>query len=99
MKDSRSVKEMETLHCLRWSELTAQEPDLERLLKIARAVGDGCRTWADVNERFAQFKNDVNRLTQYIVAQSPAPKPTGNAIWDVIYWKLHNAVAGDRCGE
>ena len=99
MKDSRSAKEMEKMHGLSWNQLVEQEPELERVLKIARMVGDGCRTWDDVQMRFSQFKNDVDRLTRSIVHQSPAPKPNGTAIWDVIYWKLHNAVASDHCGE
>ena len=99
MRDSRSVKDMERIHGLRWSQLAEQEPELERLLKAASMVGDGCRTWNDVHKRFSQFKNDVDRLTRSIVSRSPAPAPNGTAVWDVIYWKLHNAVAKDRRGD
>jgi hypothetical protein len=47
----------------------------------------------------SQFKNDVDRLTRTIVSRSPAPAPNGTAVWDVIYWKLHNAIAKDRRGD
>ncbi len=30
------------------------------------------------------------------VSRSPAPALNGTAVWDVIYWKLHNVVARDR---
>jgi hypothetical protein len=99
MRDSRSVKDMERIHGLRWEQLVEQEPELERLLKIARGVGDACRTWNDVLRGFSQFKNDVDRLTRAIVTRSPAPAPNGTAVWDVIYWKLHNAVARDSRGN
>ena len=99
MRDSRSVKDMERIHGLRWNQLTEQEPELERLLDIAKMVGDSCRTWSDVLKGFSQFKNDVDRLTRSIVSLSPAPKPNGTAVWDVIYWKLHNAVAKDTRGD
>jgi hypothetical protein len=72
-----------------------QEPELERLLKIARMVGAACRNWSDVGKGFSQFKNDVNRLTRSIVNGSPTLAPNGSAVWDLIYWKLHNAVARD----
>lgn len=98
MRDSRSVKDMERIHGLRWGQLAEQEPELERLLKSARMVGDGCRTWSDVHKGFSQFKNDVDRLTRSIVSRSPGPKLNGTAVWDVIYWKLHNAVTKDRQG-
>ena len=99
MKDSRSVKDMVRIHGLRWEQLVVQEPELERLLKIAKMVGYACRTWNDVLKGFSQFKNEVDRLTRTIVNRSPAPAPNGTAVWDVIYWKLHNAVANDPCGE
>ena len=99
MQDCTSVKDMERINDLRWEQLVEQGPELERLLNIARMVGNACRTWNDVNRGFSQFKNDVDRLTRSIVSRSPAPAPNGSAVWDVIYWKLHNAVAKDRRGD
>jgi hypothetical protein len=60
-----------------------------------RALGSG-----DVTTRgFSQFKNDVDRLTRSIFSRSPAPAPNGSAVWHVLYWKLHNAVARHRQGD
>jgi hypothetical protein len=53
----------------------------------------------DTLKGFSQFKNDVDRLTRTIVSRSPAPAPNATAVWDVIYWKLHNAVARDPRGN
>jgi hypothetical protein len=58
MRDSRSVKDMERIHGLRWSQLAEQEPELERLLKAARFVGDDCRTWSEVLKAFSPFNSN-----------------------------------------
>ncbi|MBA4067783.1 MAG: hypothetical protein C0501_29615 [Isosphaera sp.] len=88
---------MERKHGVRWADLARLEPELGRLLHVARLVGDGCRTWRDVERGWTQFKDDVARLTWRFNARGH-PCPGGVAVYDVIYWKLHNAVARDRRG-
>jgi hypothetical protein len=90
---------MERIHGLTWKQQVDVEPELEKVVNIARMVGSACRTWLDVLRGFSQFHNDVERLTRSIVRNNPNLALNGTAVWDVIYWKLHNAVAKDRRGD
>jgi hypothetical protein len=98
MRDVRNVKDMERIHGVRWDELVAAEPELERLLKVARMVGDCCRNWRDVERGWGQFKNDIAGLVGYFGKHRGHPLLGTVAAYDVTYWKLHNAVAGDDGG-
>lgn len=99
MRDVRNVKDMERIHGVRWAELVEAEPELERLLKIASMVGDGCRNWRDVERGWGQFKNDVAGLVGLCGSNRTHPLLGTVAAYDVTYWKLHNAVAGDHRGD
>ncbi len=92
MKDFTHVKEMERIHGLHWEQLVEIEPRLDQLLESARSVF--CRNWEDVHRGFSQFKTDIHHLTRSIVNRYPSLE--GHAVYDVMYWKLHNAVAKDR---
>jgi hypothetical protein len=98
MRDVRNVKDMERIHGVRWDELVEAEPALERLLKVARMVGDCCRNWRDVERGWGQFKNDIAGLVGYSGKHRGHPLLGTVAAYDVTYWKLHNAVAGDDGG-
>ena len=95
MKDYRSVKEYEELHGVTWDQLAELEPELAELLKVARMVGDGCRKWHDVERGFNQFKNDIVRLVGFCGKHRDHPILGTQAAYDVVYWKLRNAVACD----
>lgn len=99
MKDVRNVKDMERIHGVQWEQLAEAEPELDKLLNVARMVGDGCRTWRDVERGWTQFKNDVAELVGYFGKHRGHPTLGSVAAYDVTYWKLHNAVAGDRRGD
>lgn len=99
MRDVRNVKDMERIHGVRWVDLVEQEPELNHLLKIARMVGDCCQNWRDVERGWTQFKNDVAGLVGYFGKHRGHPILGTVAAYDVTYWKLHNAVAGDDRGD
>lgn len=96
MKDFQSVKEYEKMYGVTWDELAELEPELTELLKFARMVGDGCRKWHDVERGFNQFKNDIVKLVGFCGRHRGHPILGTRAAYDVVYWKLHNAVARDN---
>lgn len=99
MKDVRNVKDMESIHGVKWVDLVELEPSLDRLLDVARMVGDACRNWRDVERGWSQFKNDIAGLVGFFGKHRNHPVLGTVAGYDVTYWKLHNAVAGDRRGD
>lgn len=96
MEDVRSVKDMERIHGVRWVDLVELEPELDGLLKFARIVGGSCRDWWDVERGWGQFKNDIAGLVGYFGKHRGHPILGTVAAYDVVYWKLHNAVANDN---
>jgi hypothetical protein len=99
MRDVRNVKDMERIHGVRWVDLVEQEPEHDRLLKVARMVGECCRNWRDVERGWGQFKNDIAGLVGYCGKHREHPLLGTVAAYDVVYWRLHNAVAGDSRGD
>jgi hypothetical protein len=89
------VKDVERIHGIAWGDLVALEPELDRLLDIASKVGDACRNWWDVERGWGQFKNEIAGLVGYFGNHRNHPVLGTVAAYDVTYWKLHNAVAGD----
>jgi hypothetical protein len=99
MRDVRIVKDVECIQGVRWGDLVALEPELDRLLGVARMVGDGCRNWRDVECGWAQFKNVVAGLVGFLGKHRDHPILGTVAAYEVTYWKLHNAVARDKRGD
>lgn len=99
MRDVRNVKDMESIHGVKWGDLVALEPELGRLLDIARKVGDACCNWWDVERGWSQFKNEIAGLVGYFGKHRNHPVLGMVAAYDVTYWKLHNAVADDHRGD
>ena len=99
MRDERSVKDMERIHGILWSELVVLEPELESLLSFARKVGSGCRNWHDVEKGWGPFKNDIAGLVGFFGKNRCHPILGTVGAYDVVYWKLHNAVARDHRSE
>jgi len=99
MRDFRSVREMEKIHSITFKQLAAEERELDRLLSIAQMVGNACRSWHDVERGFNQFKNDILKLVGFCGKHSGHPVLGTVGAYDVVYWKLHNAVARDRRGR
>lgn len=99
MRDERSVKTMERMHGLNWSELVQMEPELGRLLTFARMVGDCCMNWRDVDRGWGQFKDRIADVVGYLGRHRSHPVLGTVGAYDVVYWKLHNAVARDPRGD
>jgi hypothetical protein len=95
MRDYRCVKEYEEMWGVTWDELVALEPELNRLLAEAQGAGYGCRTLGQVNRRFTPFKNDIARLVGFCGKYRGHPVLGTHKAYDVVYWKLRNAVARD----
>lgn len=73
MRDYYSVNEMEEMYGIEWNDLAKLEPELENLLRWARMVGNSCRKWTDVENGFAQFKNDIAELAVSAVGIEGTP--------------------------
>jgi hypothetical protein len=84
---------MEDIHGVQWSELVKLEPELDTLLTFARMVGDAWRNWRDVEKGWGQFKNDIARLVGFCRKNRTHPVLGTRGAYEVVYWKLHNAVA------
>jgi hypothetical protein len=52
-----------------------------------------------VERGWSQFKNDIAGLVGFIGKHRNHPVLGTVAAYDVTYWKLHNAVAGDMRGD
>lgn len=89
---------MEEMYGIEWNDLAKLEPELENLLRWARMVGNSCRKWTDVEKGFAQFKNDIAELAGFGSRHRGHPVLATRGAYDVVYWKIHNAVARDRRG-
>lgn len=99
MKDVTCVKNMERMHKVTWDQLVELEPELDNLLADARAVGQCCRTWRDVEKNWTPFKNPIHNLIGLFRKHRGHPVLGTVAAYDVTYWKLHNALARDRRGD
>ncbi len=99
MRDYQSVKDYEKLWGISWDELVALEPELDRLLADAQCAGEGCRTIDQVNRRFSPFKNRIICLIGFCGKHRGHPILGTHKAYDVVYWKLRNAVAQDSRGD
>src|SRR5262245_20110307 len=96
MNDYESYKEYEKQYGLTWRELTAAEPELSRLLKQAEQAGNGCRPIDQINRRFTPFRSRIASLVGFCGKHAGHPLLGTQAAFDVTYWRLRNAVAGDH---
>src|SRR5271166_5115910 len=95
MRDYESYKVYEKLYGVTWRQLASAEPELNTLLEQARDAG-GCRTLEQVNRQFNQFKNPIHKLVGFCGKHNGHPLLGTQAAYDVTYWRLRNAVAGDH---
>ncbi|MFM8272664.1 MAG: hypothetical protein ACKODX_10065 [Gemmata sp.] len=98
MKDYKSVRVYEKMYGVTWKELAAAEPQLNHLLEQAADAGDGCRNLCEVDRRFNPFKNIIHQLVGFCGKHRGHPLLGTREAYDVVYWKLRNAVANDRRG-
>ena len=99
MKDVDCVKDMECMHKVTWDQLAELEPQLSTLLDEARSVGRCCRTWREVEKNWTPFKSPIQRVVGLFGKHRGHSVLGTVAAYDVVYWKLHNAVARDRRGD
>lgn len=96
MRDYESYKTYEKMYNLKWSQLAELEPELERMLEQAECAGEGCRKLEQVDRRFNQFKNPIHKLVGFCGKHAGHPVLGTRGAYDVVYWRLRNAVANDR---
>jgi hypothetical protein len=99
MRDYESYKEYEKLYGVKWRQLAAAEPALNKLLEQARDAGNGCRTLDQINRRFTPFTSPIQRLVGFFGKHKGHPILGTQAAYDIVYWRVRNAVAGDHVGE
>lgn len=95
MIDYESYKSYEKAFGVTWRQLVAAEPELNTLLDQARDAG-GCRTVEQVNRKFNSFKTPIHKLVGFFGKHKGHPLLGTQAAYDVVTWRLRNAVAGDR---
>jgi len=94
-QEQESYKSYEKASGVTWRQLAAAEPELTMLLAQARDVG-GCRTVEQVNRKFNTFKTTIHKLVGFLGKHKDHPLLGTQAAYDVVTWRLRNAIAGDR---
>jgi hypothetical protein len=69
VNDCTNLKDMENRHGVTWEQRAALEPELTELLTVARMVGNGCRSWHDV-ERGSRPVHDRHREARRVLWQA-----------------------------
>ncbi|MFO0800493.1 MAG: hypothetical protein U0804_23750 [Gemmataceae bacterium] len=95
MIDDRNVKALEAIHGVNWSQLVELEPGLLGLLSQAVAVGFLCRDEWDVEREWSPFKSRIADLVGFHSKHRRHPTLGSYKAYEVVYWKLHNALTGD----
>jgi hypothetical protein len=88
------IHDLERTHGVTWGELVGQEPRLNELLWQARAAGAGCRCREHVERAFAPFRSAAAELVGFMSNNSRHPVLGSVGAYEVIYWRLYNAVSG-----
>ena len=99
MRDYNTYKTYEKMFDVTWDQLAELEPELDRMLLDAECAGEGCRTLEQVHRRFSPFKNLIHRLVGFCGKYQGHSVLGTQGAYDVTYWRLRNAVTGDRRGE
>jgi hypothetical protein len=82
-----------------WGELVEREPRLDALLRRARLAGAGCRAFADVDRVFGPLRNELAALIGFAGKHHSHPVLGSAGGYEVAYWNLYNAVAGQLPGR
>jgi hypothetical protein len=96
LKDWFNVSDIEKMHGVQWPDLVEHEPELERLLRLATMVGDACQSYADEERGWTQFKEPIANLVGFFGKNKGHPILGTRGAYDVVYWRLHNALVGDE---
>jgi anti-anti-sigma regulatory factor len=82
-----------------WSQLVDLEPLLETLLRRARVAGAHCRTIGDVHRAIVPLRDALARLVGFGGEHRGHPVLGGVGAYEVAYWQLYDAVAGQEPGH
>jgi hypothetical protein len=94
MIDYECYKTYEKAFGVTWRQLAAAEPELNAMLEQAREAG-GCRNVEQVNRKFSPFKSAIHKLVGFFGKHKGHPLLGTQAAYEVVTWRLRNAVAGD----
>jgi hypothetical protein len=89
-----NFRDLERQSGIAWCELAGLEPELRELLWAAQQEGLTCRQWADVNPTFAPIRNRLGELVGFSGKNCRHPILGSPGAYQVVYWKLYDAVAG-----
>jgi hypothetical protein len=87
-------RDLERIHGISWRDLAELEPKLEDLLWEARQAGVRCRRWPDVDRVFEPLRNALVKLVGFAGENHRHPVLGSARAYQVVYWKLYDAVAG-----
>jgi hypothetical protein len=93
MKLFPSVRDLERISGITWSDLVELEPQVETLLWRARRAGTNCRTFTDVARVFGPVRTELAELIGFAGKHHRHPILGSARAYAVAYWKLHDAVA------
>ena len=96
MRDYNTYKTYEKMYTVTWDQLVELEPELDRMLLDAECAGEGWRTLEQVDRRFSPFKNPIHKRVGFCGKHRGHPILGTQGAYDVTYWRLRNAVAGDH---
>jgi hypothetical protein len=88
------VHNLERAFAVTWSELVAQEPQLNDLLWQAREAGAHCSCWEDVPRLFAPFRGALAELVGCLSRHSRHSVLGSVGAYEVAYWRLYDAISG-----
>jgi hypothetical protein len=94
MKPYPNIRELEHVSGITRDELTAREPRLVNLPWDARQAGAVRRRWSDVERVFAPIRSSLADLVGFTGRNHRDPILGSTAAYQVVYWKLYDAVAG-----
>jgi hypothetical protein len=92
MNSIPKFQNLEQAFAVTWSELVAQEPQLNELLWQARAAGAHCSCWEDVPRLFAPFRGAPAELVGYLSRHSRHRVLGSVGAYEVAYRRLYNAI-------
>jgi hypothetical protein len=94
MKTYPNFWELERLTGVTWQDLVELEPRLGDLLWRARQAGARCLCRADVNRVFGPLRGALVDLVGFTGHHHRHPVLGSTEAYQVVYWKLYDAVAG-----
>jgi hypothetical protein len=94
MNSYPNFQELELRTGVTWQDMVEVEPRLGELLWKARQAGARCHCWLDVDRVFVSIRYSIVELVGFTGKNHAHPVLGSTEAYQVVYWKLYDAVAG-----